>query len=449
MQLGSSRAGKVLLVAALPFAMIAASCEPEGEQPGDPLVHVSKPDARTDADASGGSDADAAPDTANDADSSAQEVLGDADPTPDPGLDLGHGVLLRPSRPVAGQPVTIEYHGPLETESNVHLHYGFNGWNEVAGPTLSSADDGTGNLDFFVESPMTRSSSGAWSATVTLPAEARALHLVFFSEAGATRTWDANGGLDFNAGLPLVLFGPALTWDGTVQPHDGIVVNFHTGWPCKASVSYGLGGALTQSATESTPARGHFVRLAGLQPGSRYSYRVACDGLADPALRSFDTAVADAAKFEFVVLGDIQENGETNRWRRTADLVQKNHPRASFLLLTGDQPANDKTGFWWSFFDQARELLGSHPILPTKGNHDVNLGNPAKGETSFERLFQLDRSSGSETWYSVRYGAAAFLVLDGEYPEDFAKDVGAQYSWARSATQDPKVAGATDRKSVV
>jgi hypothetical protein len=355
----------------------------------------------------------------------------------DPGLDLGGGLTLRPSQPAAGTTVTLEYHGSLSASANVSLHYGFNGWNEMPGVTLTSADDGTGNLDFFAEAPLAPMAGGGWQGAVVVPANTRALHVVLFTEQGGTRTWDSNAGLDYNAGIPLVLHGPVLTWDGTVQAHDGVVVNFHTGWPCKGAIAFGTGGALTQTQQETTASRAHHVHLQGLQGATEYSYQVACDQLTEPAVRTFRTAAADATKLSFVVLGDIQETGEANRWKRTADLVLQNHPDVGFIVSTGDMPWNDKAGLWWTFFDQGRELLGSRALVPALGNHDVNLGETAPGKTSFERYLALDSSSGSERYYVQKYGSAAFLVLDSEIPDDFALGTGAQFAWASQRLTSP------------
>ncbi len=366
-----------------------------------------------------------------------------AEAGPDSGLDLGGGLTLFPSDPTPGQSVTLRYTGVLAAASNVHVHYGFNGWNEVQGASLSSQDDGTGNLDFFVEDAMSGSPGGVWEHTLVLPADARALHVVLYSVQGADRTWDSNAGMDYNAGFPVVLYGPALTWDGTVQPHDGVIVNFHTGWPCKGRVDYGTGGTLASSVTEPAPGRAHHVRLAGLSASSTWSYRVSCDALTDPAVRTFRTAGPQSSKFSFVVMGDVQEGGEANRWKRTADRVMTAHADAAFVLLTGDMPWNDKPGAWWTFFDQGRELLGSHAIVPAKGNHDVNLGETAPGKTTMERLFALDAMSGSETHYVLRYGAAAFVVLDSQYSDGFASGTGDQYTWAAQRMQGPPVSDAT------
>jgi len=407
-------------------------------------------DAVSDSDAQPGPDADAGNDGPVQQDSAGDDALAEDAPSeagpdaaPDLGLDLGGGLTLFPSHPAPGQSVTLKYSGALAGASNVHVHYGFNGWNELAGAALSSQDDGTGNLDFFAEEAMAPASGGAWETTIALPAGARALHVVLFSEQGADRTWDSNAGLDYNAGFPVVLYGPALTWDGTVQPHDGVIVNFHTGWPCKGRIEYGTGGTLSNTVEEPAPGRAHHVKLAGLSSSSVYSYRVACGAHTDPAVRAFRTAGAQSSKFSFLVMGDVQEGGEANRWKRTADFLMQDHSDAAFIVLTGDLPWNDKPGAWWTFFDQGRELLGSRAIVPAKGNHDVNLGETAPGKTTIERLLAIDATSGSETHYVLRYGTAAFLVLDSQYPDGFVPGTGDQYAWAAQRMVAPPISDAT------
>lgn len=462
----------LLLIALVPAAIALAGCS---SSDGETVVPVPELDGSAggdgqpaeaglegDADSSVGQDASSDPDVLSEPDSEAgedgagpQDAVGDEplvedapvdaapEAGPDLGLDLGGGLTLFPSHAAPGQSVTLRYGGALAGSSNVHVHYGFNGWNAVAGASLVSQDDGTGNLDFFAEAPMAPATGGAWETAIALPAGVRALHVVLFSQQGTVRTWDNNGGLDYNAGFPVVLHGPVLTWDGTVQPHDGVIVNFHTGWPCAGRIEFGPGGTLSGLVEEPAPGRGHHVKLAGLAAATDYSYRVSCGDRTDPAVRTFRTAGAQSAKFSFLVMGDVQEDGEAGRWKRTADFVMQAHADASFLVLTGDLPWNDKPGAWWTFFDQGRELLGSRAIVPAKGNHDVNLGETAPGKTSLERLLALDATSGSETHYVLRYGTAALLVLDSQFPADFVSGTGAQYAWAAQRLQAQPLSDAT------
>lgn len=82
------------------------------------------------------------------------------------------------SQAVAGKALTIYYHGSLDNQSHVDLHWGYNNW--------------TSPQDIQM---VKRSSDGFWQATVSLPSNATALNMAFNNNNG---TWDNNGGNNYN-----------------------------------------------------------------------------------------------------------------------------------------------------------------------------------------------------------------------------------------------------------
>ncbi len=81
------------------------------------------------------------------------------------------------SQAVAGKALTIYYHGTLDNQSHVDLHWGYNGWNSVQDVQM-----------------VKRSSDGFWQATVSVPTNATAVNMAFNNDNG---TWDNNGGSDY------------------------------------------------------------------------------------------------------------------------------------------------------------------------------------------------------------------------------------------------------------
>lgn len=94
-----------------------------------------------------------------------------------------YGVSVAPDPPQAGAIVLIAYDptgGPLAGAQTVYLHYGFNNWQPVISPdpamTWQAAEE-------------------VWQISVSVPAHATQLDLVFNNGAGV---WDNNGGQDWH-----------------------------------------------------------------------------------------------------------------------------------------------------------------------------------------------------------------------------------------------------------
>ena len=87
--------------------------------------------------------------------------------------------MSSPSPAVAGQPVTVTYHGTLAASAtSITMHWGHDNWLNVT------------------DTPMTHQANGTWTATVTVPA-GTGLNTAFVNQAS---TWDSNGGANYNIG---------------------------------------------------------------------------------------------------------------------------------------------------------------------------------------------------------------------------------------------------------
>jgi glucoamylase len=88
-------------------------------------------------------------------------------------------VVSSPSPAIAGQPVTVVYHGTLAgSATSITMHWGHDGWLNVT------------------DTPMTHQADGTWTAAVTVPAGS-GLNTAYVNQSS---TWDSNGGANYNIG---------------------------------------------------------------------------------------------------------------------------------------------------------------------------------------------------------------------------------------------------------
>ncbi len=341
----------------------------------------------------------------------------------DLGVDLGGGVTVTPTELVPGGTATVRYEGSLSGADEVVLHYGWNGWNATGALGRTSADDGTGNDDFFIDLTMTPTGVG-FEATVDVPAGARAIHAVFTDGS----QWDNNGTLDYNHGVRFPYIGPYLSFDDTAPASTAVVVSFHTGHACVGRVEHGATAALGETTAEATASRSHHILVSGLPAGAQRFYRVGCDALEEAVVHTFRTAPASTNEVSFIVLGDMQDDGEQGRWLDVAEAVKVHHPDAAFLVVAGDLAWNDKPGLWWTFFDKGHELFANKVLLAAAGNHDTPGVGSSPDMTSFSRWFPV-----TGTYYRRAYGNVELFALNSERVGELAMSGGAQYDWAASA----------------
>ena len=339
-------------------------------------------------------------DDASDDDDSAPPDFELIDPWVEP------AVRVSPPDALPGQSVTLVYSGLLDDREQLVAHYGFNGWN-LAADGLQSQVDGY-DTAWFAEVDMVAAGDG-FEVTLDLPEEARALHVAFTDpDAGE---WDNNGGLDYHWAFGGPYAGPWLTWNEVAGPASGVVVNWQSSEACLGVVEYGDTEELGSWVAGDVMDTVHHLVIPDLEPDTAYFYRVrGSSGVLD-AVRSFRTAPAESAGLRFVALGDMQDEGESQRWSEVADAVLSEQGDAAFLLVTGDMPADDEPGHWWTFFDKGRELLAGRVMMPAVGNHDTPSVNTDEDTSSFLRYFELP---GDEAWYAFDYGDVRFVALSSE-----------------------------------
>ena len=90
----------------------------------------------------------------------------------------GYTIDYNSSQAHDGAALTIYYHGSLDGQSSVDLHWGNNNWNGVSDVQM-----------------VKRSSDGFWQATISVPSGATTINMAFNNNNG---TWDNNNGQNYN-----------------------------------------------------------------------------------------------------------------------------------------------------------------------------------------------------------------------------------------------------------
>lgn len=185
---------------------------------------------------------------------------------------------------------------------------------------------------------------------------------------------------------------------------------------------------------DSTDAIMHQVRLEGLQPDTRYSYRVLA-GADTSATASFMTAPGPGADLTFAVYGDTR----TNRDAHVAVLRRLATYQPRFIVNTGDLVASNTLANWDNFFT---DLCDSTPVghaIPyyaTPGNHE-------NGPMYYEDMvLPRDNLSRTEEYYSFTYGDVFLLALNSEIPSAPGSP---QYTWLTAALASPAARNARFR----
>jgi len=113
------------------------------------------------------------------------------------------------------------------------------------------------------------------------------------------------------------------------------------------------------------------VTFKGLNPNSRYSYRVG-DGKTWSEWNTFRTASDKADKFKFLYLGD-EQNSIRSLWSRSVRSAYSHATDARFIVHAGDLVAEGyDDDLWGEWFDAMGFISATIPSFPTPGNHDLH-----------------------------------------------------------------------------
>ena len=238
-----------------------------------------------------------------------------------------------------------------------------------------------------------------------------------------------------NAALTL---GPYLQ-NGTEQ---SMTIHWRSSASGIGRITYGTSQSnLSQSVDESTSGTNHIVTVTGLQPGTKYYYRVGNGASQETPTNAseqyFITNPSGAVKTRIWALGDAG-TGTTNQDNvRNAYYTYTGNVRTDVVLALGDNAYNNGSDseFISNFFNVYQDMFVNTPIWSTQGNHERN-------QSVYEDVFTHPTAgegggvaSGSELYYSFNYGDIHFVCLDS-YSSAINIDPGApQYQWLEQDLQ--------------
>jgi hypothetical protein len=167
----------------------------------------------------------------------------------------------------------------------------------------------------------------------------------------------------------------------------------------------GPGGTRTQ---EVAPARIAEAKVEGLEPSSRYRYRVEAGG--ESWVGEFATAPPEGkdVPHTFVVFGDSRYF--IDQHRRVVQRVAQEVP--DFVVGTGDMvDEGARQDQWQVYFDVENELFRDNVYFPTLGNHDRQ--GTDRAANTYRSYFSVPQNGNmTERYYAFTYAASRFLILD-------------------------------------
>lgn len=177
------------------------------------------------------------------------------------------------------------------------------------------------------------------------------------------------------------------------------------------------------------------ARLADLEAGEAYEYRIKADGQCDDwhALQT-----DDGGAFSALIFPDSQSNDYTD-WKHLAQGAAARNEGADFFINMGDLVDNGEDHRQWdAWFDAVAGIIDRIPVAPLMGNHETyNEDWKVREPVAYLHEFALPANGSEEfagRYYSFDYGPAHFIVLDTQTDEaaDFHQGLlETQQAWFR------------------
>ena len=175
----------------------------------------------------------------------------------------------------------------------------------------------------------------------------------------------------------------------------------------------------------------HSATLSGLQPSTRYRYRVG-DGTTWSEWHAFVTASAQPAPFQFIYLGDAQ-NGLADAWPPVVRAARAAAPEARLMVHAGDLVAEGYDDqLWAQWVAGLGPLAAAVPHIAVPGNHDEHRAPGAADANQvfavsnlWRAHFRVPATGPSDLvdlagqYYTVDYQGVRFVAIDAN---PFAND---------------------------
>ncbi len=214
---------------------------------------------------------------------------------------------------------------------------------------------------------------------------------------------------------------------------DGMMIVWRTDALTDSTVEYGLDINYSEgTVSDSALVREHGITLTGLEPGSKYFYRIRSDGIVLHEGQVLRTPSSAEQPYRFAVIGDFGYKDTDGESPRIADQV--NAAKPDWLMTVGDniypdgQPG-DYDALW---FRPYKTSMARAPTYPAFGNHDIRA---ARGQWLVD-YFHLPKNGPpglEERNYSFDYGNAHVVVVDSNpFHEKETAAMDAIVSWLSS-----------------
>jgi len=186
--------------------------------------------------------------------------------------------------------------------------------------------------------------------------------------------------------------------------------------PAFAAKAKSVPAHTTPLATDLGRFHCHTVQFDGLEPETKYAYRVG-DGTNWSAWIHFRTASARPKPFTFIYFGDAQNDIKSN-WSRVIREAYSDMPRAAFIIHAGDLINNANRDAQWAEWHGAGGWVNAMvPSMPVPGNHEYE--RDPSGQRSLSRhwrpQFALPENGPpglEETAYTLEYQGVRLLCLN-------------------------------------
>ena len=161
--------------------------------------------------------------------------------------------------------------------------------------------------------------------------------------------------------------------------------------------------------------------LDGLQPNTRYDYRVV-QGSNATGWNHLTTPSAGDTGFTALIFCDSQCAESYADWQRNLQNAVARHPGCHWLANVGDLTDNGQSDWHWrSFFEAMSSIPASLPMVPVMGNHECyGLDWKFCQPTRYLKTFALPANGSSRLqgyYYSYDYGSVHFIVLNTQMLE--------------------------------
>ncbi len=175
----------------------------------------------------------------------------------------------------------------------------------------------------------------------------------------------------------------------------------------------------------------HTVKLSGLEPGAKYSYRVGnaeYGWWSDAGVITAAEGGDDAFTFFYVTDPQAQRQDQYERFANVIETAVKTYPDGRFIVSAGDQVDAGENIKHWRYLLNSTSALRSLPFMPTTGNHEDE-GAVITENFALPNIPEQELDTG--VFYSYDYNDVHFTVLNTNDDED-DKLSDAQIDWMKN-----------------